>query len=241
MRSVSGRAETWALLFALVFPTLLTLVYFVLLADCATWMAWTAYGVGKIIQFSLPLVWVLALEGRGLGWRRPGTKGLAEGIGFGAFVLAAMLLMYALWLEPDRLLADAGLEVSQKLTRLGVDSPAKYVTLGVFYSLVHSLLEEYYWRWFVFGRLRRLIPLWPAIVVSSLGFMGHHVLVLSKYFGWFSPATVLFSLAVAAGGAVWAWIYHRSDSLWGPWLSHLLADAGIFLVGYHLAGGLLAW
>ena len=30
-------------------------------------------------------------------------------------------------------------------------------------------------------------------------------------------------------GAAWAWIYHRSGSLLGPWLSHLLIDAGIFV------------
>jgi membrane protease YdiL (CAAX protease family) len=44
---------------------------------------------------------------------------------------------------------------------------------------------------------------------------------------------------VAAGGAVWAWVYHRSGSLLGPWLSHMLVDAGIFLVGYQMLSGSL--
>jgi membrane protease YdiL (CAAX protease family) len=110
----------------------------------------------------------------------------------------------------------------------------KYVALAVFYSLAHSLLEEYYWRWFVFGQLRRLLPLWPAIVVSAVGFMAHHVLVLSLYFGWWTWPTMLLSAAVAAGGGFWAWLYDRSGSLLGPWLSHLLIDAGIFFVGFHL-------
>ena len=51
--------------------------------------------------------------------------------------------------------------------------------------------------------------------------------------------TWLLSAAVFLGGVVWAVIYERSGSLWGIWASHLLIDAGIFLVGYQLARGLL--
>jgi membrane protease YdiL (CAAX protease family) len=36
------------------------------------------------------------------------------------------------------------------------------------------------------------------------------------------------------GGAFWAWLYHRSRSLWGPWLSHALVDATIFVIGWDL-------
>jgi membrane protease YdiL (CAAX protease family) len=116
----------------------------------------------------------------------------------------------------------------------GLDSVSKFVALGVFYSLAHSLLEEYYWRWFVFGQLRSLVRLWPAIIVASLGFMAHHVLVLSLYFGWWTWPTLLFSACVAVGGAFWAWLYDRTGSLLGPWLSHLLVDAGIFFIGFEL-------
>jgi membrane protease YdiL (CAAX protease family) len=106
--------------------------------------------------------------------------------------------------------------------------------MGAFLSLIHSGLEEYYWRWFVFGRLQRLIRPGRAIAVSALSFMLHHVLLLAVYFGWTSPATWLFSAAVAVGGAYWAWLYRRSGSLYGAWLSHLLIDAAIFTVGYDL-------
>lgn len=235
--SLSPRVNAAGVLFALVLPTLVTLVYLVLLADYATGIGRTAYGVGKVVQFGFPLVWVLAVQRRRFRLRRPGAGGLPEGIGFGALVLAGMLLTYHLWLQPDGLLEPAGGEVRDLLGRFGMDTPTRFLGLGVFISLLHSLLEEYYWRWFVFGELRRLTSLWPAILISSLGFMAHHVLLLGKYFDGLTPATALFSLAVAVGGVVWAWVYHRSDSLLGPWLSHLLVDAGIFLVGYQMVFG----
>ena len=46
--------------------------------------------------------------------------------------------------------------------------------------------------------------------------------------------TWIFSLAIAIGGAFWAWLYHRSGSLVGPWLSHLLIDGAIFWIGYEI-------
>jgi uncharacterized protein len=42
------------------------------------------------------------------------------------------------------------------------------------------------------------------------------------------------SAGVAVGGAFWAWLYERTGSIFGPWLSHLLIDAGIFWIGYDL-------
>jgi membrane protease YdiL (CAAX protease family) len=65
--------------------------------------------------------------------------------------------------------------------------------------------------------------------------MAHHILVLATFFGWWSPATWLFSVAVAIGGAIWAWLYDRTDSLLVPWLGHSLVDAAIFAIGYDLA------
>ena len=58
--------------------------------------------------------------------------------------------------------------------------------------------------------------------------------MLGTYFGWDSFWTYFFSLATAVGGAFWAWLYERSGSIYGPWASHLLMDAGIFGLGYDL-------
>ena len=223
-----------AMLFALAFPAVLTWVYFVALAGSAAWVQQAAYTVGKVIQFGFPLVWVLAVQRRRLRWEAPGRAGVGAGLAFGTAVLVAMLLVYHAWLGPAGCLQAAAGPVRQKLEGFGLNTLPGYVALGVFYSLAHSLLEEYYWRWFVFGQLRRLIRVWPALAVSSAAFAAHHVIVLGNYFGYFSAPAVLFSLAVALGGAFWAWLYHRSGSLWGPWLSHLLIDAGIFAIGYAM-------
>ncbi len=234
------RADLCVVVFALVFPAVVTLFYFVILAKSVPTLQTTAAVIGKGIQFGLPLVWVLAVQRARLRFRPPDRGGMVEGAAFGLAVLVAMMVLYYGWLKPVGYLSPespvAG-AVLKKLQCFWIDALWKYAALSAFYSLIHSGMEEYYWRWFVFGQLRRLVSLKWAIPVSSIGFMLHHILILGVYFGWSSPATWVFSAAVAVGGAYWAWLYQRSDSLWGPWLSHLIIDVAIFAVGYDLVVG----
>jgi membrane protease YdiL (CAAX protease family) len=226
------RLPRWVIVFALVYPSLATLVYFILLADYSASVQQTTFGVVKTIQFLWPIAWVWSIERPRL--IRPTASGMGFGVAFGLAVFAAMLALYFLLLKPSGLLDAAADEVRKKVAGFGVDSLEKYVLMAALYATSHAFLEEYYWRWFVFGQLRLPSSVGSAIVISSVGFMAHHVLVLGFYFGWLSPATLLFSLAVAVGGAVWAWLYHTSRSLYAPWLSHMIVDAAIFAVGYDM-------
>jgi membrane protease YdiL (CAAX protease family) len=229
------RRDSCAVLFALAFPTLLTVVYFILLAGYSAGTQLAAFGIGKFVQFVFPALWVFGVQRARLVWARPIRSDVLWGGGLGLGLLAATLALYFPGLKPAGIFAGSVAEaVRQKAEGLEVDSPTRFLVMSVFYVIVHSLLEEYYWRWFVFGQLRRLTALSTAIAVSSVGFAAHHVCVISVYFGWFSATSILLSLAVAAGGAIWAWVYYRTGSLYGPWICHAFVDAAIFIVGYDL-------
>src|SRR5439155_785789 len=80
-------------------------------------------------------------------------------------------------------------------------------------------------------------PLGAAAALSALAFTAHHVVVLAVYFPGpteFLTVVLPFALCVGVGGAVWAWLYDRAQSLYAPWLSHLIIDAAILVVGYDL-------
>ncbi len=183
------------ILFALAVPTLFTWLYFVLAADLAAGAQQQIYLAVKVVQFAFPLVWVLTILREPLWQYRPRLRGDAIGIGtlFSAAVVAAGWLLYSLVLRDSQLFADTSQSISDKLATFGIVTPRKYAALGLFYSLCHSLLEEYYWRWFVFGHLRLLTRFWPAAIASALFFACHHVIVLAVYFGATSPITWLFS------------------------------------------------
>lgn len=227
------RADQGVIAVAIVLPTLVTWMYFEAFAASPT-ATKIAFGIGKTIQFALPLAWVFLVQRQPVRVTWPKRDGLLLGALFGAAVGAAMLALYYFVLNPRGFFTGPAEEVRQKVAEFGVTTVAGFAVMGLFYSLVHSLLEEYYWRWFVFGQLRNQIPLWPAIAVSSVGFALHHIVVLARYFGWASLATWLFVAGIIIGGAAWAWLYDRTKSLYGPWLSHLIVDAAIFWIGYDL-------
>src|SRR5262249_33041248 len=143
--------------------------------------------------------------------------------------------LYSLLWNSTHLLDRAPEKVYRMLQQFGLETPVKFVLLASFVALAHSFLEEYYWRWFVFGRLRRHVSVPAAIVVSSAAFTLHHVCVLSVYLpGQFWTAVIPFSICIGVGGAFWAWLYQRTESLYAVWISHILADAAIMVVGYDL-------
>ena len=235
--SPSGAAFQWfGVSVALAYPTLLTWLYFIVLARPSHSHAvpQAAFLVGKTIQFGFPLAWLLLVERGGLAIRRPTLPALAWGIGIGLAMALGMAVGYWL-LGSNPAFAKAADELRIKWAEMGMSDRTILCAVGLFYILFHTLLEEYYWRWFVFGRLRDLIAPRAAIAVSSIGFMAHHVILLVTYFSW--PWAVLFALAVAMAGAIWAWLYQRSGLLYGPWLSHLLAEIAIFAIGYRLVFG----
>jgi membrane protease YdiL (CAAX protease family) len=219
---------------SLVLPTVVTWVYFILLNGAPATLQQGAYGIGKTIQFALPIVWVLLVQRERPKFRPPGSWSLMVGAMFGVTVAAAMIGMYFFALKPTGILDEPSKAVLAKVESFGAGSPIAFLLLAFFYSAFHSLLEEYYWRWFVFGQLARACRLPTAITISSIAFAAHHVLVLGLYFGWLAPLTWLFTLAIVIGGAFWAWLYHKSDSLAAPWLSHALIDAAIFAIGYQM-------
>jgi membrane protease YdiL (CAAX protease family) len=219
---------------ALVLPSIITWIYFFGTESAAVGVQLLVFNVVKVGQFVLPIAWVVAVQ-RGPARLPVGNpRGLGWGLALGLLIVGAIAALYFGGLRSSSVLGEAVVEIQSKVAGFGIDSPGKYFLLGAFYSLCHSLLEEYYWRWFVFGQLRRHVSLRMAIGISALGFMAHHVLVLGKFFGFASVATWFFSASVAVGGAIWAWLYHRSGSLLGPWMSHLLVDAAIFGIGYDL-------
>lgn len=239
------RAVHGVMLLALGFPSLLTWGYFVALADAPAALRLGVYTGGKLFQFALPVAWWLAV-GRGGRSARGGHESppkassqAAWGMIVGLAMFAGMLGVYFGVLRPGGWLAGADVAVRGKLAGFGVAGPASFLALAAFYAVVHAGLEEYYWRWFVFGQLRHWMKLPWALAVSSVAFMAHHVILLGVYAG-LGVLGMLGALAVAGAGAVWAWMYHRSGSLIGPWLSHTWADAAIFAMAWDLAGPMLA-
>jgi membrane protease YdiL (CAAX protease family) len=226
------------LAFAAIFPFAAAFVYLAVMATHDSSVAVRAiYTAAKVVQFAIPALWIGLVCKQSLQLPLGRTAGVKEGLLFAGTVVGAMLLLYFAWLKPGHYLTLYATPIRDTAAQLGMKTPALFIAGGVLLSLVHSLLEEYYWRWFVFGGLRRYMTVTAAVTVSALAFTAHHVILLGTFFGLLTLPAIFFSICVAVGGAAWAWIYQRSGSLLGPWISHALIDAGIFIVGFDLLWG----
>jgi len=192
------------------------------------------YAVAKGVQFAFPLLWVRLVEGRPIRLARPRASGMMLALTVGAAMLACILPAYALWFRAPLFAAGRTEIVRLKLAGYGITTSPRFALMAAYYVLAHSLDEEYYWRWFVYGLLRERLAAGAAIPLSALAFAGHHVLLGWLYAGDQWRFTAAFALVVTLGGALWAWLYERSGQLYAPWLSHAIVEISLVVIGYDL-------
>jgi membrane protease YdiL (CAAX protease family) len=240
MPAVLGRTARWVppalVVAAMVLPTAAAWVYFAALAGSP--LARPVYLGAKAVQFSLPLLWWF-------GWRRgpprPGSAGrgwklAARGAASGVVLAGAIAVSYAVLLAGSPLGHEAAARIREALADFRVVGPGHYLAMAASLAVAHSLLEEVYWRAFVYGRLAVWLPAPAAVALASLAFAAHHLIVVARYV----PADRLWSVAVPAtaavalAGAHWCALYRRTGSLLAPWVSHLLVDAAVLGLGYLL-------
>jgi membrane protease YdiL (CAAX protease family) len=203
-------------------------VYFVIAAG--HWSAAWIYTGTKVAMVAWPLVvgscwgWPIRLP-RIHGWGRIAGEGLALGLVMAGAILAAGFGPLA-WL-----LAEAAPTIAAKTAEFGLTTLAAYVSAALVLTLVHSAFEEWYWRWFAVGQVRRRLRPAGANLLVGLAFSGHHVVVLWVYAGpW---AGVLLGATVGGAGVAWSLLYQRHGSLLGAWLAHACCDAAIMCLGWY--------
>ena len=169
-----------ALVPAMVVPFLAALLYFVLLGEHP--VARAVYSATKVFTMLWPLLCVTWLLGQGMprpAWHdRRHLRAVPGGLVLGALVVAAVMLLFD---SPVGAVAiDSAPRIRARAASLGIVE--HYWTFALFLSLLHSLVEEYYWRWFVYGQLRRVLSAGPATLLASAAFTAHHVVIASQYF-----------------------------------------------------------
>lgn len=233
-RATARRA---VVMLGLVVPTAITWLYFIRLGDAAPPWPQAAFAGGKLLQFALPITWIL-LGGGGLWPRnRPRRGELVEGALLGAAISAAGIVATFAWLVPSGALQPLIETSLERRAAFGIDAPLAFAAFGLFYALIHSGLEEWYWRGFVQSGLDEGLPRPWAMAIAAIAFAAHHLLLLATFFGGLTPLALLLAACVAFGGWLWSAMRMRHGHLYGAWLSHGAVDAAIFVAGWLLAGG----
>lgn len=109
-----------------------------------------------------------------------------------------------------------------------------FIFVALYISFFNSLLEEFFFRGFLFlglyGRASR--PM--AYGISALAFAVYHVAIMID---WFSVG--LFFLALAGlfiGGLIFNWLNEKNKNIYNSWLVHMFANFAINTVGFIMFG-----
>jgi membrane protease YdiL (CAAX protease family) len=190
-----------------------------------------AFTIAKIWLVAFPAVWYLAVERGTPSWSPIRRGGLATGAAVGLFMGGAVVVSYW-WIIGHMVDPDA---VRRAAVTMELSSPVWFLLAAAGWTLVNSVVEEYVYRWFVLRELRVLMADAAAVLGSAAIFTVHHVVAVSFYLD--PLPTLLGSVGVFTGGAIWSWLYLRYGSIWPGWISHALVDVAIFVVGWQLLFG----
>ena len=197
---------------------------------------WSDTVAGKIIiVFSklwlvlLPVIWLKFVDRGPLSWSPSKPGGFRTGTILGLAIAAVIFAAYAIALHLGAIHPE---KIANRAAQTGLNHLRVYIGSAIGWITLNSLMEEYVWRWFVFRKFEVLLGGKLAVVTAALAFTAHHVIVLVAQFDW--PIALLGSVGVFIGGAAWSWLYLRYRSIWPGYVSHAIADAAIFIIGYWL-------
>jgi membrane protease YdiL (CAAX protease family) len=177
--------------------------------------------VGLAEALLLIPVWWLALHRYGVGWAALGLRPFqSETLGVGCVLLMLSFAVNFIW---SAILSVFDLQAQPDLVPIFSElaSPIWLLLSGV---IVAPVVEELFFRGFVFAGFRKRYGWKSAAVISSALFGLIHLQPAA-----FVPIFIL--------GFFFAYLYHRSNSLWPPILMHV-ATNGLALGAAYAAANL---
>lgn len=188
----------------------------------------TIFAVVKVWIVLIPLLWVIRVEKKHLRLPSITHRQINSGVILGLVMFAAIAVSYLL---VGQSLIDVS-AIRAQATSVGIVNVGIYLAGCAYWSFINSFLEECIWRGFVYRQCRILFSGFGAIVFSGLFFTLHHVIALAFYTqNWL--ITLLGSLGVLIAGMIWSASYDKFG-FWTCYISHVLADLAIAIIGWHL-------
>ena len=183
----------------------------------------------KLVLFLL-LPLICSLFNRQIAFRslfRGNKRGLALALGLGILLFAVILAGY--------FLLSAHFDFSNVASSLtastGVDK-SNFFFVSLYISFVNSLLEEFFFRGFVFTNLKNTSPRIFAHGFSAVLFSLYHTALM---IGWFSfPLFLLVLVGLAVGGVIFNLLNEKGGTVYVSWTVHMFANFAINTIGFLL-------
>ncbi|HHX59326.1 MAG TPA: CPBP family intramembrane metalloprotease [Epulopiscium sp.] len=116
---------------------------------------------------------------------------------------------------------------------MGVDK-SNFLAIALYISFVNSLLEEFFFRGFIFANLNRISGRGFAYIMSAFIFSIYHLAIMGR---WFSPLIFIIAMAgLFVGALIFNYLNEKGGNIYHSWLVHLMANLEINTVGFIMFG-----
>lgn len=189
--------------------------------------------ISKIILFiSIPIYYIKRVEDNNLrdGFNlKVDKQRLRLGFLFGVISFLVIILAFYLCRE----LIDLNHIASEMREKANI-TPSIFVFVAIYVVFGNSLLEEFFFRGFIFLNLYRKGYRFLAYIFSSFLFALYHIAIFAT---WFSlPILLLCLFGLVSVGFIFNWLNTKSDNFLNSWIVHIFADIAIIIIGFKMFG-----
>lgn len=157
------------------------------------------------------------------------VKNLRLGFLFGLLSMGIVIAAFFLF-QP---LIDGGAILDDLIERQQITKEI-FIFIAIYITFVNSLLEEFYFRGFLFLNFyEKGNPLF-SYVFSALLFAVYHVAIFATWFN--IGITFLALLGLFIAGLLLNWLNTKSKNFLNSWIFHIFADIGVMIIGFYLFG-----
>lgn len=150
-------------------------------------------------------------------------KSLLPGLLVGVVFLVTICLFFMVF---SRQLIDTS-SMTDTLNKWNLDSGNLFVFLFMMIA-GNSVLEEIYWRGYLFSGLKKLTGPKNTVVLTALFYTLHHLITTMSLFS--VAHGLLLSGAIFLVGVFWACLRIKYDSIIPTVISHLFTDLGLMMI-----------
>lgn len=109
-----------------------------------------------------------------------------------------------------------------------------FIFVALYISFINSLLEEFFFRGYVFMLVKQYTKVINSYLYSGIIFALYHVGMLQ---GWFDIYIYLLAMvSLFVGGCIFNYLNDKWKSIYPSWLVHLFANLAINTIGLILFG-----
>jgi membrane protease YdiL (CAAX protease family) len=112
--------------------------------------------------------------------------------------------------------------IGNNLDQLASINATNIIFIGVYIVFINSLLEEFFWRGFIFKETNKLMTPLLTYLITGIAFSFHHVMF---YYTWFSfPLFSLVTIGLVGFAVIVNFIFQQYEDLYSCWLIHGMVD-----------------